>query len=241
MILISQQTQDVESMLFYHLVHRLRCWTNVEPESYDVGPTLNQHWFNVLYLLGYLFDPCSGYSCNAIGFLGKRKIWFHVLNQANYLFRIRCQWTRLGGESPSGSGTYSSIIVLNELEIPARYNDVQNQKAVSAHSTSEQILPFGFAERCNDVTCHCDKINMSHPWKVVDHSVSRGLNRHIWHFMKWQTWPFNPQGERYVWHNSGDLKVCLLLLFPFKSFLSLSNSTFQRGQRLQIVFRRCPH
>ena len=26
---------------------------------------------------------------------------------------------------------------------------LQSQKAVSAHFTSKQILPFGFAERCN--------------------------------------------------------------------------------------------
>ena len=36
-----------------------RCWLNVGPASYDAGPTLNQHRFNVSCLLGhmYRFDP----------------------------------------------------------------------------------------------------------------------------------------------------------------------------------------
>ena len=40
-----QQTQDVESML-------VQRWSTV----FDVGPTLNYHWFNVLCLLGGHLD-----------------------------------------------------------------------------------------------------------------------------------------------------------------------------------------
>ena len=40
---MSQQTQDVESMLVW-------CWSNVV----DGGPTSNEHWFNALCLLGYI-------------------------------------------------------------------------------------------------------------------------------------------------------------------------------------------
>ena len=43
--LLSQQTRDVEPMLFW-------CWANVE----DGGSTLKQHWFNVSCLLGKA--PC---------------------------------------------------------------------------------------------------------------------------------------------------------------------------------------
>ena len=45
----SQRTQDVESMFVWR-------WSSVV----DGGPTLNQHWFNVLCLLGWVFCPNSG-------------------------------------------------------------------------------------------------------------------------------------------------------------------------------------
>ena len=44
----TQQTRDIELMLF-------QCW----PAVYDIGPTLNQHLFNVSCLLGIAYNTCS--------------------------------------------------------------------------------------------------------------------------------------------------------------------------------------
>ena len=49
----SQQMQDVESMLVQ------RCFT-----IYDVGPTVNQHWFDVLCLMGYMDKKLLGWKNN---------------------------------------------------------------------------------------------------------------------------------------------------------------------------------
>ena len=51
----TQQIQEVEPMLVY-------CW----PTGYDAGPTLNQHWFNFLCLLGSgIYDPLASSGLHA--------------------------------------------------------------------------------------------------------------------------------------------------------------------------------
>ena len=43
LLVTTQQTRNIDPMLF-------KCW----PTLFDVGPTLKQHWLNVLCLLGKL-------------------------------------------------------------------------------------------------------------------------------------------------------------------------------------------
>ena len=45
------------------------------------------------------------------------------------------------------------------MEHRSTHNTVQSQKAVSVYFTRKQILPFGFAEQCNNGRVQIDKQN----------------------------------------------------------------------------------
>ena len=64
---VTQQTRCIEPLL-------VKCW----PAVYDVGPTLNQHWFNVSYSLGitqYMYKSVICFSTSYITI----QIWYQFV------------------------------------------------------------------------------------------------------------------------------------------------------------------